>query len=508
MGKLSVTSYYCSLSSETPFWGSLHFKEVSVMPMPINMEVYFSENALREAFNTYVKTKRDRIHSDIIKIPIGADGITYEDFQKNIDRNIREISSAVLQGKYFFYPLRQIDIDKDERDPSRGKRTLSIGRIRDTLVQKQLYQALIDPTETWFKKKHLDRVSLAYRPSKSVHHAIRGIWRDFQKGYNYALDADIKQFFDTLDHQYLLSVVDSLVEPSSIERKLIFRYIKTSYVKYSEYEHLDIRQRKTLFASKKPPNPQLRKRGIPQGGVLSGMLANLYLHNFDRWIVEVLGRVYQLRYYRYADDFVILTKNEADAKELYDHTSNKLSEIHLCMHDLESAKTRIVHIPTDSLDFLGFRITDKHIQVKPQNIKRFKSNFKKSIKRIQKHTTVDPKAIIAEIIKYYAASKVLGPSDKCESCGLPKRPRNWISFFAPVVTDTRQLHHLDVWMRREIERYMFRRFKIRIKNRQTLLKAQMPSLLQEYWKYKKTSFCKCEFGSHRDYTTDVQVFLD
>lgn len=466
------------------------------MPALVDLEHHFSVQELRKAFEQLEEAKRDKFRDWVVKIPTGADGIEYADFKRNLERNLREISKSVLSGKYIFYPLRQVDIPKDPKYPTKGTRTLSVARIRDILVQKQLYKALYERTEEWFQVKPLDSVSLAYRKGKSAHDAIQGIWRNFHDGFVYALDADLCQFFDTLNHDYLLRQVDTLLDPASIERKLIFRYIKTRYVNYAEYSHLDKIERKRYFMKHKPPNPQRRTQGVPQGGVLSGMLANLYLHEFDKWVVEILGKHFALRYYRYADDFVILTRTEADANAIYEPVEAKLHEIHLSMHPVGSDKTRIVYIPIDKLEFLGFRITSKHIQVKPKNVTRFKESFRKSIKRLEKHETTDPEKLIAEIVKYYTNSKVLGPPDDCSKCGLPRRRYNWISFFAPVITDTIQLHQLDVWMRREIEQYLFRRFGVKVKNRQQLLDKGMNSLLREYWRYRRKRFCVCEGDEH------------
>lgn len=462
------------------------------MSAPINLQPYFSIEELGKAFEQLEKDKRDKFKPHIVKIPMGADGVDYADFRKNFQRNIREISVAVLKGNYIFYPLLEIDVPKDKRDIAKGTRTLSIARIRDLLVQKQLYKALYNRVDNLFQVKSLNDVTFAYRHDKSAHDAIRGIWRDLHKGFVYALDADLCQFFDTLNHVYLLRQVDSLFNPASVERKLLWRYIKTRSVKYSDHKHLKKGEREHFFKKHKPPNPQARTKGVPQGGVLSGMLANLYLYEFDNWVVNDLGKRFVLRYYRYADDFVILTRTEADAQEIYTLVRHKLMEFCLQIHPLNSGKTRIVHIPVDKLDFLGFRITNEHIQVKPKNIIRFKQCFRESVMRLGRHKTTSPERLIAELVKYYVNPKILGPVDNCAKCNRPIRRYNWISFFAPVITDERQLHALDVWMRQELERYCFRRFNVKVRNRQHLAIHQMGSLLKEYWRFKKKHFCNCD----------------
>ena len=465
------------------------------MVSPIDLQSHFSIEELKAAFLRLEEARTDKFDTSNIRVPMGADGIEYKDFKKNLDRNLREISTAVLRGSYTFYPLRQVDIPKDKKDKSKGTRTLSIARIRDVLVQKQLYRALYDRTQDWFGIPKYDRVSVAYRRKKSAHDAIRDIWRDYRRGYRFALDADIEKFFDKLNHNYLMSVVDRLLGPETHERQLIWRYINTRYICHSEYKDIVWQ---SYFMQHKPPKPQRRTEGVPQGGVLSGMLANLYLHEFDKWIVDDLGHNTQLRYYRYADDFVILTKSMSEAEMIYEPVRQKLNEMHLTIHALDSGKTRLVEIPKHKLEFLGFRITAHHIQVKPANICRFKERFSESIKRIEKHTTEDPEKRVAELVKYYSNSKIIGPPDDCPICHMPRRRYNWISFFAPVITDMRQLHALDVWMRKETERYVFRQHQIKVKNRKALIKHNMTSLIKEYRRYKRGQFCQCEPEDHPD----------
>lgn len=470
--------------------------------MTVDLQYHFSEAALREAWDALIEAKTDKYDGKTIKMSMGADGITFQDFRQNLPRNIREISHKVLHGEYFFYPLREVKIPKDPKDASRGERPLRIARIRDTLVQKKLYDALYDDIETLFGGK-LDDVSVAYRRGKSAHHAIQGIWHSYREdGYEYALDADIQKFFDKINHAYLMQKVDGLlVEPGQaaedvIERQLIWRYIRTPFVPYDTYRHMSSKQWRKHFMENRPEVPQEQlegeRLGIPQGGVLSGMLANLYLHEFDLWVMDELGRDFDLRYFRYADDFVVLTKSREDAEAIADPISEKLDAMHLAMHPLGSDKTRIAHIPSDKLDFLGFRITEHHVQVKPKNIQRFKDRFRTSIRRISTHKTEDHEKRIKQVVEYYVNSKILGPPDVCEACELPRRQYNWVSFFAPVITDMNQLHDLDVWMRRTLYDYMWETHGVRIKNKNHLTGYGMTTLIEQYRRYKKRKFCICQ----------------
>jgi len=145
-----------------------------------------------------------------------------------------------------------------------------------------------------------------------------------------------------------------------------------------------------VFLTKKPrvyggepqrdhPQRYSLKAGIPQGGVISGMLANLYLHRFDEWIVKDLAQQIPLRYVRYADDFVLLTRRKADLLAAYEKVKEKIEGtvntggFGLRMHPLsegEEAKTRYLNADTDSLKFVGFEISPTALRIHPDNGKR------------------------------------------------------------------------------------------------------------------------------------------
>lgn len=456
--------------------------------LEIDLSKYFNPDALRETFIKLQEAKTDR-YNHLIDIKMGADGITFDDFQKNVDRNVQEISRKVLSGRYYFYPLREVDIPKDGHDRANGIRTLSIARIADALVQKQLYEALYDRFEALFGVPSVNKVSFAYRKGKSTHDAIRGIWRDYQRGYEYVLDADLSKFFDTLSHERLMSLLESLVGDCPVALNLLWRYVRTPSVRHAVYKHKNTHK---YFRKTKPPRT-LRNKGVPQGGVLSGMLANLYLHGFDKWLVEDARMTYDLRYYRYADDFVVLTRSIEDARALYNLVLNYISKIHLKLHPLDSEKTRLVFIPNDGLNFLGFRITRDEIEIKHKNIRRFKQNFLASIHRLDKpkYSFRDASHKLDVLIRYYVNSKISGPDDICPKCHRPIQHRNWMSYFAPVITNMHQIHDLDIWLRKSLRQYLWENFKIRTKPRD-FRRHGMTSLMKEYRRCHKLKLCTCE----------------
>lgn len=461
----------------------------------IDLATHFKPEAIQNAYRKYKEEKTDRFDPNKVKIPMGADGITWQDFERNLDKNSDNISRRVLNGTYQFYPLREVEIPK----PDGGKRILSIASVRDALVQRQLYETLYDSAEAMFAQPKLDNVSFAYRRGKSAPYAANRIWQSFKHyGYNYAFDADIRKFFDTLNHDRLKALIDDWIGANTIESKLLWRFTRTDRVPFDSYPHG--RGWKKHFMNTKPVRVP-RSEGVPQGGVLSGLLANLYLYEFDRWVVTELGLQFNLHYYRYADDFVILTHREQDAKAIYglDGIENgpvaaKLREIFLKIHP---DKTDVKHISTQGLTFVGFKFTNDKVTAKPENISRYKKRFKESLAKEPFLRSKSKKWArrLSLTIRFCVNPKIVGYEPEiCVKCGLPKEPRrNWAAFFASVVSDVDQLRQLDRWMRKRVCKHFRDRYRVRLRIND-LRKAGMKSLVGEYYRQKNTQskFCKCE----------------
>src|SRR5262249_43675116 len=142
---------------------------------------------------------------------------------------------------------------------------------------------------------------------------------------------------------------------------LVRRFVKTDRIPYENYKDISI------FHRRKPKRVK-RAAGVPQGGVLSGMLANLYLHRFDKWVIEKLISGKKLRYIRYADDFIILSQEEFLLEGVYSNIDKKLRELGLL---LNAEKTiPIVDTRKTGLNFVGFRFTLTAIHVRDKNIQR------------------------------------------------------------------------------------------------------------------------------------------
>lgn len=459
------------------------------MSAEIDLAPFFTPQAIEEAFQRYKDSKTGLLESDKIKIPMGADGVEWEQFENHLSINSKNISNRVLGGIYYFYPFREVDKPK----PDGGIRRISIASIRDALVQRQLYEALYESVEKVFSKPNVSNVSFAYRKGKSAPRAALKIWEAYKDGYLFALDADIVKFFDTLDHSRLSYLIDNWLGTNSPARQLLWRFMRTARVPYDTYRN---EQGRSKIFQRKKPKCVSRTAGVPQGGVLSGMLANLYLHEFDLWVVGELGKEIDLKYFRYADDFVILTRDEKAAEAIKEPVRKKLADDLFVELHSDPNKTKISEIAAGDLEFVGFHFTAHDVRARESNIKKFKNRFKEKLRRelIYETEDYDWQTRLDIAISYCVNPRIIGlEQEPCPNCGLPRTgKRNWMAFFSQVVTHEDQLKQLDRWMRAQVSRYFRDNYRVRL-GRKELRGAGMKSLVGEYYRLnqKRVTLCAC-----------------
>ncbi|MEC1178629.1 reverse transcriptase domain-containing protein [Metasolibacillus meyeri] len=444
-----------------------------------------TKDSIKETFEVYVAKKTDNLTGKtIIKVLEGVDGISVEQFNKTLNHQADFIYKRIQRGGYHFYPLKEVKIPKEpglsvEEAIKKDKiRILSVASIRDVIVQKLLYDYLNNIVEAEFSK--LNHVSFAYRKGLNAQKAAQKVFSDINSGYIAALDADLKGFFDTIPHQLLFEQVKKFFHHMPEVQKLIYRFI-----------HVDKgwtvkRGIKTKVIRKK------REKGIPQGGILSGMLANIYLHQFDTWIMETLGNKYDLKYTRYADDFIILTKNADDILCIQNECKEFLRSLELILHP-DPQKTKIIHIQHNrSIDFVGFKISKGQIGIKEQNVDKFKSRILKIL-----NETDFSKSKALQLLKYKLSFKYYGNEVKqfqCRTCNKIDVTRNWMKFFL-VITDVEQLRKIDYWVYKKINYYYFEKTGERLPKK-TIKGMNFSSLEMLYYRYRKelkgnSDFCKC-----------------
>lgn len=275
----------------------------------------------QEIVNAYKKVKEN-------KGSAGSDNQTIENFDSNIKNNLYKIWNRMSSGCYFPPPVKLVEIPKlDGR-----KRPLGIPTVSDRVAQQVVKNRLEPNLDAIF---HED--SYGYRPNKSAHDAIaKARQRCWQ--FNWCIDLDITGFFDNINHDLLLKAVRK-----HTENKWILLYIECWLKTPTQMQD----------GSLKP-----RTKGTPQGGVISPLLANLYLHYvFDKWIQIHFPKIL---FERYADDIVIHCRTRDDANKLLKAIEARFNECHL---EINSEKTKITYCrdsnrklnyPNYEFNFLGY----------------------------------------------------------------------------------------------------------------------------------------------------------
>lgn len=284
------------------------------------------KSSTRRFHQLYDKVHRLDILSDAWEIVkqnkgcAGVDGVSIADVIKyGQEKYVQELHTLLLDT-HTYHPrkIKRVYIPKAD-----GKqRALGIPAVRDRIVQTAA-KILLEPI---FEADFLE-CSYGFRPNKSCHEAIEQIRLYTNAGFKVVLDADISGYFDNINHEKLLDFVHQRISDRKI-LKLIRKWLKCGVVSENEL-------------------------GTPQGGVISPLLANIYLHEFDKfWHTQtrVTGKLI-----RYADDFVILFRSKEDAELGIRLVNAKLSELGL---KLNEDKTKIVDMRDgkEGFDFLGFHL--------------------------------------------------------------------------------------------------------------------------------------------------------
>ncbi len=276
----------------------------------------------------------------------GIDNVTIEEFERNLAQNLAEIQRLLKEGRYVPHPVKRVFIPKDN-----GKmRPLGIPTVRDRVVQ----QALKNILEPIFEEIFLPH-SHGYRPNTDAHAAIRKAEAFLNAGYHWVVDADIKGFFDHVDHQILMDLVCEKVSDGRV-LSLVESFLKSGIMNEGILEE--------------------SIEGTPQGGNLSPLLANIYLNHFDRRMGD-----YGYLLLRYADDIVIFCKYEWEAEDALKRAKEILEgELKL---ELSPEKTKILHARKKGVEFLGFHFNGRWRRPRDKAKKKFKEAIKRKTRRQQ-----------------------------------------------------------------------------------------------------------------------------
>jgi len=258
----------------------------------------------------------------------GVDGVCFEDIEAyGVERFLGELRQGLQEKRYRPEAVLRVLIPK----PDGGERPLGIPTIKDRVVQAAVKLVL----EPIFEADFTDD-AYGYRPRRSAQDAVRAVHQALKAGYVHVVDADLSRYFDTIPHAELMKSVSRRVSDGPV-----LHLVKMWLVAPIE-EPTD----KGKATRRSPGN-----RGTPQGGVLSPLLANIYMRRFLKaWEQRGHGRRFGSRIVNYADDFVILCRR--DAEGALEEARGILTRIGLTVNE---AKTRICRAPREPFDFLGYR---------------------------------------------------------------------------------------------------------------------------------------------------------
>ncbi|WP_022948237.1 group II intron reverse transcriptase/maturase [Methylohalobius crimeensis] len=293
----------------------------------------------------------------------GVDGQTFEaiEAEEGEAQFLQRLQKQLESKTYQADAVRRVGIPK----PDGSKRPLGIPTIRDRVVQMAA-KIVLEPI---FEADFCEH-SYGFRPKRSAHDAVDAVADALLSGHAQVIDADLSKYFDTLPHAKLLAAVAERISDGAV-LALIKQWLKAPVV-----EEDDDGTRRTRGGGKS------NRRGTPQGGVISPLLANLYLHLLDRiWERHGLETRYRCRLVRYADDIVALCAGDVEAPLAA--LRQILEKLDLSLNE---TKTRVVDAREESFDFLGFSFRVKrscksgkhypHVEPSKQAVQRIKDRTK------------------------------------------------------------------------------------------------------------------------------------
>ncbi len=365
----------------------------------------------------------------------GIDEMTIKAFESQLEHHLEVLQQTLKNKTYRPKPVRRVYIPKADGT----QRPLGIPTVGDRVVQAAARRILEPIYEARFMA-----CSYGFRPGRSAHLALQKIRKDLDDGYRYVIDADLKTYFDTIPHEKLIGMVKDTVTDGSV-LSLIETFLKAGVWEDGSF--------------------QLNERGTPQGGVISPLLANIYLHPLDQAMTE---RGHKLT--RYADDFVICCKTQKGAERVLKSVVNLLErEMGLKVHP---EKTKIVNSRKESFVFLGHVFKPgKRMMPSDKAMTKFKERVKEITKRNQ---TVNIQQLVKKVLNPYL--------------------RGWGHYFGTGDVKTR-FQDLDAWIRRRLRSVQLRSWrKVRKLHREMRRRGwdnrEMPGLRMTAWRSSHSTYAQ------------------
>jgi group II intron reverse transcriptase/maturase len=317
-----------------------------------------TETLMRTAFRN---VKRNRGAAGIDKVSIRL-------YENNLVPNLRALMRQLKDGSFRPLPLRRVHIPKGG-----GKtRPLGIPAVRDRVAQEVLRLLLSPLFEPIF---HDD--SYGFRPARNCHQAVARVLELQRLGYTHVLDADIQGFFDNIPFAVIMAGVAAEVADGNI-LALVERFLKAGVLEDGVFRPTTV--------------------GTPQGGVISPLLANITLNSLD-WQLHDAG----FRCVRYADDFVVLCRTEAQVQEAHALVQRHLDGLGLT---LSAEKTKVTKF-RDGFAFLGFAIKAQTVTMRPKAVEKYKAKIRELTPRhhnLDQQVVQKVNAVVRGTAKYFATA--------------------------------------------------------------------------------------------------------
>jgi RNA-directed DNA polymerase len=325
----------------------------------------------------------------------GVDGMTLDEFPNWLKGHWPRIAAELAAGQYQPAPVRRVEIDK----PDGGKRPLGIPTVLDRVIQQAIAQVLGPLFDPDFSDH-----SFGFRPGRDAHQAVKQVQGVIKQGRKIAVDADLSKFFDRVDHDLLMTHVGYKVQDKAL-LALIGRYLRAGVMENHCFKE--------------------SREGVPQGGPLSPLLANIMLDPLDREL-EKRGHSFA----RYADDFVILVKSQRAGDRVLRSISHFLqSRLKLVVNTEKSGVVKAAECK-----FLGFTFNRGNIQWHQKTLSKFKQRVRELTNR---NWGVSMRYQLFKVSQYL---------------------RGWINYFG--IANCYQLCvDLDHWIRRRVRMAYWRQWR-------------------------------------------------
>jgi len=277
----------------------------------------------------------------------GVDQVTVKEFEQHLETNLEELARSLKEGRYRPQAIRRQWIDKPG---SKEKRPLGIPTVRDRVVQAAL-RAVLEP----IFERDFAAQSYGFRPNRGCKDALRRVDTLVKAGYHWVVDADLKSYFDTIPHAALRSRMEEKVSDGKV-LELLQAFLTQKVMETAE--------------------GWTPEAGTPQGAVISPLLSNIYLDPLDHRMAEA-----GLEMTRYADDFVLLCRSEAEARTALEQVQAWTARAGLRLHP---TKTRIVDArQPGGFDFLGYHFERGYRWPRAKSLKKIKDTLRAKTRRTQ-----------------------------------------------------------------------------------------------------------------------------